>query len=57
MAQPVKDLLLSPLWHGFNPWPWNFPMSWVWPRRKETDLLFKCLFYVILNESLPMVSG
>ena len=35
VEQPVKDLALSLqqllplLWHGFDPWPRNFPMPWV----------------------------
>ena len=35
----VKDLELSLLWlgsllwHGFNPWPRNFYMLWVWPKK------------------------
>lgn len=37
-VQPVKDLVLSlkqlgsVLWHGFNPWPGNFHMTWVQPK-------------------------
>ena len=27
MAQQVKDPVLSLLWLGFDPWPWNFHMS------------------------------
>ena len=26
VALRVKDLVLSPLWYGFNPWPRNFCM-------------------------------
>ena len=43
MAHPVKDLVLSSLWLGlllwlgFNPWPGNFCILWVWPKKlKET---------------------
>ena len=38
MEQWVKDLVLSLLWfwsllwYRFFPWPWNFCMSWVWPK-------------------------
>ena len=41
MAQWVKDLVLSLLWlgsllwHGFNPWPGNFRMPQVWPKKKK----------------------
>ena len=34
VAQLVKDLVVSLLWQGFNPWPGNFCMPEVWP--KET---------------------
>ena len=30
----VKDLALSLLWLGFNTWPGNFHMPWVWPIKK-----------------------
>ena len=35
MAQRVKDLELSLLWHRFNPWPGNFCMSQVSQKRKK----------------------
>ena len=28
----VKDLALSLLWHGLDPWPRNFHMQQVWPK-------------------------
>ena len=28
VAQLVKDPVLSLLWLGFHPWPWNFHMLW-----------------------------
>ena len=31
----VKDLALSLLWLGFYPWPVNFYMSWVQPKKKK----------------------
>ena len=31
MAQGIKDLVLSLLWLGFDPWPGNFCMPWMWP--------------------------
>ena len=35
VAQQVKDLALSLLWHQFDPWPGNFCMLWVWPKQKQ----------------------
>ena len=32
VAQLLKDLALSLLWHGFNPWPGNFHMPWAGPK-------------------------
>jgi len=31
----VKDLVLSLLWSGFNPWPSNFCMPWARPEKKK----------------------
>ena len=31
----VKDLALSLLWHVSDPWPRNFCMQWVQPRKKK----------------------
>ena len=33
VAQWVKDLVLSLLWHRFDPWPGNFYMPW--PKEKK----------------------
>ena len=39
VAQGVKDPVLSLLWlrllswHGFNPWPGDFHMPWMGPKR------------------------
>ena len=39
VVQQVKDpvlsllWLVSPLWHGFDPWPRNFHILWVWPKK------------------------
>ena len=39
VAQKVKDLVVSLqqlrslLWYGFNPWPGNFHMPQVWPKK------------------------
>ena len=44
MAQQVKDLALSllqlglQLWCGFDPWPRNFHMWWVWPKKSSCEL-------------------
>ena len=35
MAQWVKDLLLSLLWCGFNPWPRNFHMPQAQSKKKK----------------------
>ena len=41
MVQQVKDLVLSLqwlgslLWHSFDPWPGNFYMLWVQPKKKK----------------------
>ena len=35
VAQQVKDLALSPLWHGFDPWPWNFCMPQAQPEKRK----------------------
>ena len=34
VAQKVKDLALSLLWHGFNPGPRNFHVLWEQPKIK-----------------------
>ena len=31
----VKDLALSLLWFGFNPWHGNFCMLWAWPEKNK----------------------
>ena len=31
----VKNLVLSLLWFGFDPWPKNFHMPWAWPKNKK----------------------
>ena len=35
----VKDLVLSLLWLGFNPWPRNFHRLWVKPNQANRNLL------------------
>ena len=40
MVQWVKNPALSLLWLGlqpwcgFNPWPQNFSLPWMWPKKK-----------------------
>ena len=33
----VKDLALSLLWRGFDPWPGNFLMPWGWPKESKKE--------------------
>ena len=48
MAQQVKDLVLSLqwlrslLWHGFSPWPGNFHMLRVQPKKPVPSLQSNC---------------
>ena len=37
MVQQVKDLAWLLLCHGFNPWPRNFCMSWIQPKKKKKE--------------------
>ena len=34
VAQQVKDLALSLIWHGFDPWLGNLRMLQMWPKNK-----------------------
>lgn len=49
VAEWVKDLevslekLRSLLWYGFDLWPGNFLMLWVWPKSAKYTLYFKKL--------------
>ena len=36
VAQRVKYPALPPLWCGFDAWPGNFHMLWVWPKKPLT---------------------
>ena len=38
VAQWVKDMLLSLLWHGFDPWPGNFYVLWMQSKMKKTGV-------------------
>lgn len=33
MAQWVKEPAMSLLWHQVHPWPWNFHVVWVQPKK------------------------
>ena len=35
MTQPVKDVVLSLLWHRFDPWPGNLHMVPLQPKKKK----------------------
>ena len=52
MAQQVKDLvvLLQLLCHWFNPWPRNFNMLWVQPK-KERKISYHTtyIFFLLSN--------
>ena len=37
MAQQVKDPVLSLLRCGLNPWPRNFHMAWVQPKKSKAE--------------------
>ena len=37
MAQQVQDPVLSLLWHGFDPWPGNFCLPQVPPKKKRVE--------------------
>ena len=46
LAQWVKNLVLSWLWHGFDPWPRNFCMLWVGPKHvfRKTHVLLNFVY-------------
>ena len=31
----MEEVAFSLAWNGFDPWPGNFPMPWVWPKKKK----------------------
>ena len=37
VTQQAKDLALSLLWHGFDPWPGKFCMPWAWSKKKKNS--------------------
>ena len=52
MAQWVNDLALlllwlgSLLWRGFDPWPRNFHILWVWPKINKDNTQWKIMGYM-----------
>ena len=42
MPQRIKDPALSLLWHRFDPWPRNFLMPQVWPKKNHTKHTTPC---------------
>ena len=38
MAHQVRDLVVSLLWHGFDPWPRNFHRLWVCPKKSKSGV-------------------
>ena len=55
MVQRVKDLVLSLLWfrlqvwHKFHPWPQDFCMLWVWPKRGKSNILQDIVIFVYVH--------
>ena len=52
MAHLVKDLALSLLWCRLNPWPGNFHVLWVQPRKKNEK---KIVVYSVLYNLPPIL--
>ena len=58
MAQWVKDLTLLQLWWQsqlllrFDPWPRNFRMPRVWPKRKKTLFIISLCKYAAKGTDL-----
>ena len=46
MAQQFKDLALSLMWQGFDPWPGNFHTLWAWPKKKGLKLSYAGILFV-----------
>ena len=49
VAQQGKDPVLSLLWHRFSPWPGNFCMVWVQPKKKKKKSNVFGFAYLILQ--------
>ena len=39
----VKDLALSLLWRGFDPWAGHFHVLWVWPLKSKPLVDSQCV--------------
>ena len=53
--QWVKNPVLLHLQLGFNPWPGNFHMPWVWPKKIKSiiDLKNDQLYFLNIVKILP----
>ena len=45
-------MVLSLLWHGFIPWPWNFCMMWAWPNKKYILIVFFSNTHIFFSSML-----
>ena len=61
--QWVKDLAWLHLWHRsqlqlqFDPWPGDFQMPWVWPKRRKQKLVWGLLHLPICAYVVVWSSG
>ena len=62
MAQRVKGLTLLLqrlgllLWQGFDPWPRNFHMPQVWPKKKKKkEKNVKNIYSLDMRENFPIM--
>ena len=61
VAEWIKDPVLSLqqlrwlLWHGFDPWLWNFHMPWVWPKIKIKKIKLGYFLIIEFWESPPVL--
>ena len=53
MAQQVKDLALSLLWHGFNPWPRELPHAVGVAKKKKKKKKINTEFPLQLSSNEP----
>ena len=51
VTQWAKDLALSLLWYGFDPWPRNFRMSWV-QKNKQQKLRKPPMVYLLQSKKV-----
>ena len=49
LAQQVKDLALSLLRHGFDPWPGKFHMLWTGPPQKKVPMSGKWILWPLCH--------